>query len=204
MGSRRPARTARSLAGRLAGWIGADGNPLRRRTDRVESTLRVLLVLAFLAGGPLLASQAGRWTQALGQREIRRQHSWQQVDAVLLQVAPQPFYSSGSMAIYWVPGRWQAPSGARRIGEVPTPAGLPAGASVRIWVNDAGRLTGHRPLTPHVVALRMVLAELAAAGGLALALLIVSGLARWQLNRRRLANWAMEWAAFGPRWTMLH
>jgi uncharacterized iron-regulated membrane protein len=47
------------------------------------------------------------------------------------------------------------------------------------------------------------MAELAAAGCLAIALTIAFGLIRWQLNRRRLASWAMEWAAFGPRWTTL-
>ena len=196
-------RAASPLAGRLACWLGTDGNPLRRRTDRIESALRLLLVLAFVAASPLLAGLAGRWAQAAGQRELRQQQSWQQVNAVLLRSVPQPFYSSGSMATYWVPGRWQAPSGARRTGEVPAPAGLLVGEQIKIWVNQAGRLTGHRPLSSHVVSLRKAMAELAAAGGLAIALAIAFGLIRWHLNRRRLASWATEWAAFGPRWTTL-
>jgi hypothetical protein len=34
-----------------------------------------------------------------------------------------------------------------------------------------------------------------------IALLIVSGFVRYLLDRRRLAIWGIEWAAFGPRWT---
>ena len=58
-------RAASPLAGRLACWLGTDGNPLRRRTDRIESALRLLLVLAFVAASPLLAGLAGRWAQAM-------------------------------------------------------------------------------------------------------------------------------------------
>ncbi len=191
------------LSGRLARWLGADGNPMRRRTDRVESAVKVVLLLVFLASGPLLASMTGSWVEQAGMHEMRQQQSWQQVNAVLLQPAPRPFDTYGSTASYWVAARWQAPSGKQQVGEVLTQAGAPAGTSVRIWVNQAGQLTGRQPMTMRVVVIRMVLAEILALGGLATALLFVSGLIRWQLNRRRMAYWAMEWAAFGPRWTKL-
>jgi hypothetical protein len=196
-------RPMKPLGGRFARWLGADGSPLRRLTDRMESSARVLLVLLFLVGGPLLASMAGRWMQRAGQDEMRQQQSWRRVNALVLQSAPRPFYSYGSTSTYWVPGRWRAPSGASRTGEVPAQAGVPAGTSVRIWVNGAGRLTGRPPLTGQVVVLRMVLAEVVAVGGLLVVLLLIYGLIRWQLHRRRMAYWAMEWAAFGPRWTTL-
>jgi hypothetical protein len=203
MGERRLVMPMNPLGGRLARWLGADGSPLRRRTDRLESAARVLLGLLFLVGGPLLASVAGNWTLHAGQSEMRQQQSWRQVSAVVLQSAPRPFYSYGSISAYWVAGRWRAPSGVSRTGEVPAQAGVPAGASVKIWVNEAGQLTGRPPLSGHVVVLRMVLAEIGAVGGLVIALLLLFSLIRWQLNRRRMANWAMEWAAFGPRWTTL-
>jgi hypothetical protein len=194
-------RPVNPRGGQLARWLGADGSPLRRRTDRMESAARVLLGLLFLVGGPLLASMAGRWMQHAGQDEMRQQQSWRQVNAVVLQSAPRPFYSYGSISTYWVAGRWRAPSGASRTGEVPAQAGVPAGASVKIWVNEAGRMTGRPPLTGQVVVLRMVLAEVVAVGGLVVVLSLLYSLIRWQLNRRRMAYWAMEWAAFGPRWT---
>lgn len=193
----------RPLARWVVRWLGADGNPLRRRTDRMESAVRLALLLVFLACGPLLASLTGSWTQAAGLHQVRQQQSWRQVRAVLLRPAPQPHYAYGSMISYWVPGRWRAPSGANRLGEIPVAAGVPAGASVRVWVTGAGRVTGRQPLTTRVVVRRVILAELATLAGLAIALLIVAGLVRWQLNRRRMANWAIEWAAFGPRWTRL-
>lgn len=192
------------LAMRIAGWLGADGNPLRRRTDRVEGAIRLLLLLAFLACGPLLASATGTMTQSAGLRQIRQQQSWRQVPAVLLRPAPQPYYAYSSMTTYRAPGRWLAPTGVVKVGQVPTPAGLPAGAIVRIWVDASGRLTGRAPLKTRVVVIRTVLAELVTMTGLAIALLVLAGLVRWVLNRRRMASWAIEWASFGPRWSTRH
>lgn len=193
-------RPSTSFARRVGRWLGADRNPLRRRTDRVESAVRLVLLLVFLGCGPLLAGLTGRWTLAAGQHQVRQQQSWHQVRAVLLRPAPQQ-QAHGWMTTYWVPGRWQEPSGAIRSGEVPVSAGVPAGAPVRIWVNGAGRVTGRQPLTMRVVVLRVILAELVTLAGLAIVLLIVAALASWQLNRRRMACWTIEWAAFGPRWT---
>jgi len=196
-------RPGRLLPGRLAIWLGLDGNPLRRRTDRIEIAVRLALLLVFLSCGPLLAGLTGSWAQAAGVHELRQQQSWHQVQAVLLRPTPMPYYAYGSMTTYWAPGRWLAPSGAVRRGEVPAPAGVTAGESVPIWVNGTGRLTGRPPLTTRAVTLHVVLAELATLAGLAIALLLLAGLIRWRLNRHRLADWAIEWAAFGPRWTRL-
>ena len=48
-----------------------DRNPLRRRTDRIESALRIALVLAFLTFGPLLTVWVGQATHVSGMREVR-------------------------------------------------------------------------------------------------------------------------------------
>jgi hypothetical protein len=84
-----PARRARTT--RLARTLGLDGNPLRRATDRGMIWIRIGLLAAFLAGGPLAAIGAGNWMYHAGMTEARAQaadrHS---ARAVLLEPAGPP------------------------------------------------------------------------------------------------------------------
>lgn len=190
----------KALARRIARWFGLDGNPLRRRTDKIESTWRILLIVAFCIGAPLLAVAVGNSVRTGSRAEVARQSSWHQVSAKLLQGAPKPYYAYGSTAPFWVRARWPGQAGTVT-GKVPVPAGATKGAVIPIWVDGTGRPTGTEPLNFQVVAFRVVLCEVAAVAGLAVALLLLAGLARWQLNRQRIAYWGTEWSAFGPRWT---
>ena len=45
---------------RLARRLGLDGNPLRRRTDKIEAWLATLTLVVFLTGAPVLSVAAGR------------------------------------------------------------------------------------------------------------------------------------------------
>ncbi|MHB1816576.1 MAG: Rv1733c family protein [Streptosporangiaceae bacterium] len=182
-------------------WLGADGNPLRRPTDRLESAVRALLVLVFLIGGPLVAGLGGHLTDASGLRQVRQEQSWRQVSAVLLRSAPHPYYAYGSMTTYWIPGQWRTPSGRIEVADVPTAPGARAGSIVRLWVDRAGHATGRLPLTRGLVTLRTAAAFTITLIVFGIALLMVSGVVRYLLDRRRLAIWGTEWAAFGPRWT---
>jgi hypothetical protein len=182
-------------------WLGADGNPLRRPTDRLESAVRVLLVLAFLIGGPLIAGMTGHLAEAAGLRQVRQEQSWRQVSAVLLRSAPRPYYAYGSMTTYWIPGQWRTPSGRIEVASVPTVAGARAGSIVRFWVDRLGHATGRTPLTLDLVRLRTAAAFTVTLIVLGIVLLIFSGIVRYLLDRHRMAIWGIEWAAFGPRWT---
>jgi len=46
---------------RLAHRLGLDGNPLRRRIDKIAAGLAALLVAVFLIGAPMLSMAAARW-----------------------------------------------------------------------------------------------------------------------------------------------
>ena len=103
----------RSLA-KLARWLGIDRNPLRRGTDRVEATLRLVMILLMVAAVPA-AVAAGRWADhyALHRAQVQRAVN-HQVTAVLLEDAPvsgvpDPYTS---VRTAWVPARWQ-PRGSR-------------------------------------------------------------------------------------------
>lgn len=195
------ATATRPLIRRIAGWLGADGNPLRRRIDRVETVLRLLLVLGFAVAVWIFAPVTGRIAAADGIRQVRQESSWRQVTAVLLRPSPPQYYGYGSLATYWVPARWQAPSGAVRKGVVPTRAGARSGSAISIWVSWAGRPTGHRPMTASLVRVRAILIEFLTVASLALVAAAIGGLIRWLTNRRRIREWGLEWACFGPRWT---
>ena len=67
------------LRKRITRWIGADRNPLRRPIDRFENVVRVVLVLAFLTGAPMLAPAAWHLAEVAGVQQVQREASWRQV-----------------------------------------------------------------------------------------------------------------------------
>jgi hypothetical protein len=181
-----------------------DGNPLRRGIDRVERALWLLLAVAFVIAVPLLVPMAGNVTRADNLRLLTAERSWHEVRAVLLAPAPARVDGFSTSAVVWVSGRWQAPSGARHTGLVPTTPGTPAGSRVPIWVDRHGAVTDLHPVTAGVVMLRTIMIEILTAIGLAMTAAGLGCLVRWLMNKRRMAYWAVEWACFGPRWSARH
>ena len=184
---------------RLARRLGLDGNPLRRRIDKIAACLAALLMAMFLTGAPMLSVAAARWAghaAATGQRAAR---SWHQVPAVLLRGAPLPAlgWAFGSS---WVPARWTAPDGQERAGRIPVSSRLAAGRTVRLWVDTAGSPTGP-PLSHGAAVASEALAAAFASVALGAVLWWLAGAGRWVLDRRRLAAWEAAWAAIGPQWT---
>jgi hypothetical protein len=187
-----------SWVGRLLRGRRLDRNPLRRRSDRVETAAFGVLLAAFLGGAPFAAQAAGSWTYATSVREAQAQQAeLHHVGATLLQATTAwsagP-YGSGADA------RWRAPDGQVRTGDVFPSVGTPAGSTVMVWVNQAGQLTDP-PLQPDQITGRVDMARVLAVAVLAVTLLIACWAVRWTLDRRRLASWDADWLATGPRWT---
>ncbi|HEY8043368.1 MAG TPA: hypothetical protein VIF35_03835 [Streptosporangiaceae bacterium] len=181
-----------------------DHNLLRRTSDRLAALIVAATLLTFLVGAPVVALAAARWARAAAVQVARAQHAgWRQVPAVLLEPAPLNMdIGYGGVALPEVRARWTAPDGTLHRGYVPAPTGTRAGRTVRVWVNQAGRLTGP-PLRSQQVtgqeALAMVIAPFTLGG----ILLCVSALGLQAVDRRRLAAWDAEWRAIGPRWSSL-
>lgn len=184
----------------IRGWW-PDRNPLRRRVDRLKATIALCLLVAFLAGAPLLGLLAGRAVYQAGLASQRtEQADWHPVTAVLLARSPVQHTIRGTGIGTPVRARWTAPDGRVRTGLVQAPPGARAGSTLRIWVTSAGRLTT-RPLQPFQVSDQADLAGLGAAAGFGVVLLIGGiGASRW-LDRRSLAAWGADWRATAPRWT---
>jgi hypothetical protein len=181
-----------------------DGNPLRRTADRVEAAVMVLLIATFLCGAPLAAFTAGQAAAVNGLRAQRAQAGWHRVTAVLLRKAPPSVNPMFEVALQpLVPAWWTAPDGTSRTGEVHAPANAVAGSTVPVWIDRSGRPVSSL-VQPSDVVDGIVLAASLAAGAVAVALAVLGFLARWALDRRRLAAWDARWAVTGPQWTDRH
>jgi hypothetical protein len=117
----------------LARKLGLDGNPLRRRTDKI----------------------------AAGAADQRAERSWHQVPAVLLQAPPAP--ARELVGYSRVQARWTAPDGRARTGQILVSTGLAAGQTVPLWVDVAGSPTGPPPTHRAAVASEATAAVVAAA-----------------------------------------
>jgi hypothetical protein len=188
---------------RLGRIMAGDDNPLRRPVDKLECAVMTCLIVAFFVAAPLLAVFAAQVAGTAGTREMQAEASWKLVPAVLTQgAAAGAIGMDGDWSTAWVKAQWTAPDGAHKAGLVAVALNARAGQRVTVWVTPGGQLT-HEPLTRNEVAERTVMAALAAPAGLALLLTIAIGVTRVMANRRRMACWAREWEATGPRWSSL-
>jgi len=185
---------------RLLRGLRPDRNPLRRGSDRAETAVLAALLAAFLAATPFVAHDAGHWASVSATREAQAQRvRLTQVSATLMKNAPVwSGYGSGTGAV--TEGRWRAPDGHIRTGDVFVTAGALAGGTMRIWVDRAGQLADP-PLTRVQVSSRIQFAAGSAVAGLAALLAVAGWLTHRVLDRRRLAGWDADWLADGPRWS---
>jgi hypothetical protein len=195
-----PAPRTTRLA-RLTRWLGLDRNPLRRSSDRAETSVIAALLAAFLIGAPITAVAAYDFAHAAVLRTEQAQRGSHSVPAVLLEAAPKNrSFMYQSAAFVWVRARWAAPNGSATVGEIPVAGGTRAGSTVHIWVDGSGRLA-YAPLTTTQIIDRVVAAAIFAPIALAVVLVSMAAVARRLFERRRLAEWASAWEAIEPQWT---
>lgn len=185
-------------AARVIRGLWPDRNPLRRAHDRMEAVVVGVLLAAFLAGAPLAIFTAGRLAYNLGSRTAHAQQiARHRVPAVLLTAAP-PAAPGSSLSN--TRARWAASDGTRRTGMIPAPAGARAGSTVLIWVDATGQLTSE-PMQRSRVWFLVAAATVLAFVLTSLIVLCIGRLARYPLDRRRLAAWDADWRATEPQWT---
>jgi hypothetical protein len=173
---------------------------LRRPSDRAETAVLAVLVIAFIAAAPFAALACGAWMHAIAHRvQAAQQASRYQVPAVV-QV-PDGSQAAGNAALApEVQARWTAPDGKVVSGEVPAPAATVVGAVVRVWITRDGQVTD-APLQDTQVAGQADLAATFGVVALAATLTVTGVLARRALDNRRMAAWDADWQATGRRWT---
>lgn len=186
---------------RLARRLGGDGNPLRRRSDIIEAWLAPIAIVVFLALSPLVAGLAATGVRADNAAAQHVQQSWHPVSAVLLRAAPGPEFSDNGANTWteWAQARWTA-GGRQYTGKIPVPADSRAGSTQTVWLNRAGRVqvpAMTRPELSGAIGTGILLALAA----LAVVVAVTARLARWVLDRKRIASWETAWLSVGPRWS---
>jgi len=179
-----------------------DRNPLRRRSDRIETYLLGGLLAAGVAGAPFAAQAAGHAAYAaLLRAEHFQQATRHQVRAELLQSAGSHTLVNGSELDIRIPVRahWTAVTGVPRTGQLMVPAGSPRGATVTVWTDASGTLVDP-PLQPGQMANQADLAAAGAVAGIGVLYLCEAAIIRQMLNRRRMAAWDADWALTEPTW----
>ncbi|GIH60455.1 Rv1733c family protein [Microbispora siamensis] len=173
-----------------------DGNPLRRRTDRVESavvlTFLILAVLSLVAAfavgaavyrGGVAEERSGRWVTATVTRDAPAA-TWVAVE--------------GTAARLRTGVAWTAPDGRTVTGQAPVPSAAKAGTPVRIWLDRDGR-PGDGPRSRIDTVADGVASGTATAALSLTALLACLALVRRRLDHHRYAAWDAGWLAMNRR-----
>jgi hypothetical protein len=167
-------------------------NPLRRRVDRIESTLVLLAILAGLVAVPAGVA-FGTWV-----RERSEQHAAQQ-RSVLKPVQARTA-ADAPVGMPDVPGDgasktrvvWHDSDGSVREGRAEVSLGTKADTELTIWLDRSGEL---------VAAPRRAGDSAALGGGLGLTVVLGSWVLLWllvlaarvPLERRRMREWQDDW-----------
>ncbi|HEV3380235.1 MAG TPA: hypothetical protein VG142_04575 [Trebonia sp.] len=190
----------RSWVGRFVRGRRLDRNPLRRASDRLETTMLVVLVIAFSVGVPFVAGVCGAWTHAVAERiQADERATRHEVPAVALQAAQGPVAEGEPLP--QVQARWTAPDGKRVTGQVSVAAGTAAGATVQVWVTRDGQIADP-PLLNSQVSGQVALAEVGGGTVYGVVLLLTGLFARRSIDGRRMRAWDADWRTSGPSWTM--
>ncbi|WP_330342443.1 Rv1733c family protein [Streptomyces sp. NBC_00557] len=173
-------------------------SPLRRREDVIEAWIVLAVWLVMVIGGGVAALVTDRSAEHEFAEQRTHQHP---VDAVLLTDAPH-----GVSADWSTDGRvqgsvrWKAPDGTSRTGRTLVDGSLKAGARVRVWQDDRGRLMLSQPTDRGEGHVEAALFGAAAALAVAAPAFGAGAVARARLDRRRMARWDQEWDLVGPQW----
>lgn len=190
---------------RLLIWLrclGFGRNPLRRRSDLVESIALMLVLFGALAVLPI-AVQVGQAAFEHGVRTSAQVAAGSHRSvAVLLEnaeVLGSSVGDSGSSGVSHANATWSAPDGTQRSGVIEVGYGDRAGQRISLWTNDNGD-----PLTPPKTATDLrteaIMVGLLFAAGWSVLLGAGYAVCRMRLNRRRLAQWDTEWARVSEKW----
>jgi hypothetical protein len=185
---------------RAARYLRPGRNALRRRWDRIESSVVIGLVALFLIGGPAVAVAAGRAADRAVLARTHGEQNWRRVPATLSRHDPRRLQSAASGAFTLLArARWRA-GGRARTGWVPVSPAQWRRGTAAVWVDPGGRLTGPPGALAHR-DLDVALGAASGALGLACVLFLAGAAARGLLDRRRLAGWEAAWQAVGPQWS---
>ncbi|MFI6456303.1 hypothetical protein ACIBF6_32665 [Streptosporangium amethystogenes] len=172
-----------------------DGNPLRRRSDRIETVAVLVSLLLFVAG---LWPAAGLGRQAY-QDGLRAELTAPYRRAVAAEVVDTARPAEPGLGGQARTVRWRVANGPPRTGQVVLPPAAPPGSRIEIWLDAAGRLTDPPQSRVETVTVAAFTAIGVMAGVSMILLVFLVGL-RVLLNRYRDAAWERAWSLADQRW----
>ncbi|WP_067833999.1 hypothetical protein [Nocardia lijiangensis] len=175
--------------------MGLDRNPMRRREDRLQSAVGMLLTLLFLVVVPLVAIGIGGRVYDTESRVVEsRIAELHRVDATVVEVGKAPLYAPITPArVSWVDG-----DGVTHLDDYRSSALVKPGATVSIWLDRGGRVV--EPPSETRALSRAVLMSGAVACTVLVCFTSAYYLLRFGLDRRRVRRWETEWATVGLTW----
>ncbi|SNY76292.1 hypothetical protein SAMN04244553_0678 [Nocardia amikacinitolerans] len=194
MTEERPVRSA-GIVRRTCRRLGLDRNPMRRREDRLQSGVGMLLTLLFLVVVPLVGIGIGGRVYETESRVVEsRMAELRRVDATVVEVGKAPLYAPITPArVSWVDG-----AGVTRVEDYRSSTLVKPGATVSIWLDRDGRVV--EPPSETRALSRAVLLSSAVAGAVLVCFVTGYYLLRASLDRRRARLWETEWATVGLTW----
>lgn len=178
-------------------------NPLRRRSDRVEAWLGVVVVVLFCAV-PVLGWWAGASVDRALMRVVRAQRAERTlVPAVVLDPPDRSRRAVADKVGTADPRgdllRWTAADRSVHTATVPGSLEVWHKGRLSLWTDRLGELAPP-PLDRATAETHATLAGIAAAGTAGGVLVIARQVAMWRLMRRRLSGWERDWARVGQDW----
>lgn len=177
-------------------------NPLARAADRAEATARVLLTAVWLCTIPVMIIVGSSvWHSVSVAAES--QQSRVATTAQLSEDADFTITDDQAMVTYQLvraAARWVAPDGSERTGTVTTSAGGHTGERVEIWVDRTGDVT-QPPVPQSTSAVLIITVTVSAVLAWGALLMAAQSLIRGRLDRRRFADWDVDWRRIEPLWS---
>lgn len=179
------------------GDVPHEVNPLRRTSDRCEFWFRRMLMLVLVLGLPVAALSAGLTAYESSMRTVHAQAV--ERHGVTARLTSDVLGDS-RVSKRPAPIRWTERNGIARTGTALVEPGTPKGAIVRVWVDRDGTITSPPMNAAEAQANGWFVAGMAALG-VALGAHAAQAAMRLALDRRRYAQWEVEWILVEPLWS---
>jgi hypothetical protein len=176
-----------------------DYSPLRRRIDRFEAWLKLLLLIAILSA-PVFGFLAARATFNAGVHAERVQRADRvRTTAVLLQDSAA-VAGSRTGPPTTVSAKWTGPDGQPHTGRLFISGGASTGDTVTLWIDAQGRPTDVPQDRAQTLGQAFAVGMFVMAGVVVLLFLLRKAMHRL-FEHRRLATWQLEWDLVEPTWS---
>lgn len=176
-------------------------NPLATYGDRIEGAVLALGVVVASLAVPVAGAVGSEAYAAYESRVEVEQANRTQVDAVLIENAPEMSgRSEGAVETASVVATYRLPDGTVREGLVPAPYDAASGATVRIWIDRGGEVVDP-PMTSDGAVISAFVIALMLWGGATGVMALFYVVIRFLHMRIRLRWWKLEWELTAPDWT---